>query len=92
MKFTLEVDIAGRRAGVVTMRKTVDLPFTPSLGMRIDDPAWQDTKAIERITLGTCDAYTPIVALTHDRAADTDGVAELIGIYEAAGWHRPGQD
>jgi hypothetical protein len=45
------VDVVGKKHGSTYAQKTVELPMVPSIGMEIEDAAWENYMAVKNVIL-----------------------------------------
>ena len=79
--------------GGTTMRKIIDLPFAPHVGMSIDSIVWKEAREIKSVGL-SIDGGEPF-AYAHmglDEAEDAAQLAQREEIFKAHGWKKPSTD
>ena len=93
MKTIFDITVVKPKGGGKTMRKILDLPFTPFVGMEIEDSAWKDPREVKAVCL-SIDEYGQYlyVRLGLHKAQDSAHMEQLVEMYEAHGWKAPSLD
>jgi len=88
MNTIFDITVVKPKGGGKTMRKIVDLPFTPFVGMRIEDHAWNDPKEVKYVCLSISEdgQHHLYVPLGLHKAKDSDQMEQLVEMYGAHGW------
>ena len=88
MKTTINVHIVAKgKPGPRVMRKVVDLPFAPSVGMEVHDDVWHDPRKIIRVVLNISEMHLSVVLKDEiDGSADID---QHVKMYESHDWKQP---
>lgn len=73
-----------------TMRKTIeDLPFTPVIGMELEDAAWSGTRKIVRVVFSIDKLHCYVVIERYPLASEEEYEQHKL-CFKASGWEIPG--
>ncbi len=92
MKVIFQVDVCPPGGGGTTLRKIVDLPFVPVVGMEIEQSAWKDTRKVKAVTIGIDDNPYALAYMGLDELDSKDQAASWVEMYKAHGWKEPSFD
>ena len=95
MKVIFDIVITPLAGGGQTMRKIVDLPSPPYIGMGIESSAWNSPREVKAVTLnidaddGKPCAHVPMELVKVD---SREQLQEYVKMYQAHGWKSPSLD
>lgn len=73
------------------LRKIIDLPFAPSIGMEVDDPAWKDSRKVQHVALiieeREASLFVSLGTLSIESKEDFEKTSEM---YKLHGWEVTG--
>ena len=70
------------------MRKIVDFPFLPSIGMELEDGAWNEPRKITNVCINT-EGRPTYVSLGIENTVSQEPVEQVVEMYKAHGWKEP---
>ena len=85
MRTVFYLDILHPGGGGTRVEKQVDLPFTPFIGMEIEQAAWHEGRAIKNVLLNIDEDYF-YVYLGQERPSSKEEVDSTVKMYESHGW------
>ena len=89
MKVTMTVAITKPGLYVGSVRKEVDLPFAPNIGMKICCAAWKSERKVENVTLSFDPDYkveSLCLGMGTIETKNEEELSSLINTYKAHGW------
>lgn len=85
MKTIFNVDILHPGGGGTHVKKIVDLPFTPAIGIEIEQMVWGGSRKIVNVTFNIDEEYF-WVYLEQERPNSRQEVDSMIAMYKEHGW------
>ena len=85
MKTTFDVVILRPGGGGTHVEMTTDLPFTPAVGMEIEQSVWRSTRKIVNVLLNLDDEYFS-AHLGKERPNSREDADSMVEMYKDHGW------
>ena len=94
MKVKMTVAITKPGGGVEIVRKEVDLPFAPNIGMEIECVAWKSPRKVKNVTLSFDRDYEEAylsLCMEKDETKNEKEQNRLVEMYKEHGWTLVGE-
>ncbi|MFC1783834.1 hypothetical protein ACFL02_09665 [Planctomycetota bacterium] len=89
MKVEMTVSITKPGGGIELVRKEVDLPFAPNIGMEIECAAWKSQRKVKNVTLSFDQDYEEAylnLYMGKDETNNEEEQKKLVEMYKEHGW------